>query len=105
MNPTGYKKVPCIATDYCMGCGLCAKACDHECIEMVWDFATFMRIENCGSCGVCMDVCPHDVIHMDWVESTADRTEGEWRDAPPAPVGEPEPARHWLLGWLPKRTC
>lgn len=107
MQSNGYKRVPVIDTDYCLGCGLCAKACDRGCIEMVWDFATFKCAEVCGSCGTCAQSCPHDVIRMDWVPATGDRSIGEWRDSPPAPARAEAETRSkgWLFGLFAKRPC
>ena len=79
---TAYKWLPVI-NDYCHGCGLCVEACEHDCLGMVWDFATLGVPSDCGSEGICMKVCPQEAIHMEWVETTGDRGIGEWRDEPP----------------------
>lgn len=87
MSKTAYKWMPVVATDDCMGCGLCAKACPPACLEMVWDFATLTRPEDCTSCNTCKEVCPHGVIEMEWVRTTGSPVIGRWSDVPePAPV-------------------
>lgn len=93
---TAFKWMPVIETDACMGCGLCAKACEPGCIEMIWDFATLVRPDHCTSCGECMNACPHGVIRMDWVSHTGNVTLGSWTETPPAP----EKPKHWLRGWV-----
>lgn len=89
--------MPEIATDSCMGCGLCVKACTSGSLQMVWDFATLVHPEDCASCGECMDVCPHGVIEMKWIAAAGSAEIGRWRDQPEA---VPLPQKHWLWGWL-----
>jgi formate hydrogenlyase subunit 6/NADH:ubiquinone oxidoreductase subunit I len=91
---TAYKLMPMIEKDACMGCGLCAKACEARCIEMVWDFATFVRGGDCTSCGECARVCPNEVIQMEWQPMTGSPFVGQWRDQPPA-AAAPQPKRSW----------
>jgi Pyruvate/2-oxoacid:ferredoxin oxidoreductase delta subunit len=83
MMSAAYKLLPVI-TDYCHGCGLCVDACEHGCLNMVWDFARLKVPADCGSEGICTDVCPQDAIRMEWVETNGDHTIGEWCDEPPA---------------------
>lgn len=80
--PAVFKRLPVI-TDYCHGCGLCVEACEHGCLEMVWDFAKLGVPTDCGSEGICMDVCPQDAIHMEWIETTGDPSIGEWKNELP----------------------
>jgi NAD-dependent dihydropyrimidine dehydrogenase PreA subunit len=80
---SAYKWVPVIATDYCTGCARCVTACEHECLGLVWEFATLLRPEHCGSEGACMEACPDDVIRMDWVAVEGNPQVGRWTDAPP----------------------
>jgi len=77
--PGSYKWLPVIAHDYCTGCALCVEACDHGCLEMVWDFATLQRAQDCGSEGHCMAACPDDVIRMDWVSMDKENFIGRWK--------------------------
>lgn len=58
------RRLPVIAQDDCTGCGRCVAVCPSKCLEMVWDFATLVRIEDCNGCGLCDRACPHDVIRM-----------------------------------------
>ena len=104
MSKTAYKRLPVIDTESCGGCGLCQKACEAKCLDMVWDFATLKRPEDCTSCGDCVSACPSEVIHMDWVKATGSPVVGHWRDEPPpAPVVEkPKP---WLWGWFEKQRA
>ncbi|MAG58960.1 MAG: hypothetical protein CMJ83_21950 [Planctomycetes bacterium] len=82
-SPPGPRKwLPVIDTDSCSGCYQCHEVCDHECIEMVWDFATLMRPGDCGSEGTCMEACPEGVIRMDWVPVSGDPTHGTWEPGP-----------------------
>ncbi len=74
-----YKWLPVINQNYCTGCGECVKACEHNCIEMVWDFATLQRAADCGSNGNCKNACPENGIQMDWVLMEGDVTVGKWR--------------------------
>lgn len=100
MSKSAYKLTPAIATEACMGCGLCTNACPPTCLEMVWDFATLVRPADCTSCGECARICPHDVIHMEWQRTTGSPLVGQWREEPPAPA-PPTPKRPWwdvLLG-------
>jgi NAD-dependent dihydropyrimidine dehydrogenase PreA subunit len=90
---TAYKWIPIVNTDYCTGCARCIVACDHNCLELVWDFATLTRPQMCGSEGNCMEACPDDVIRMGWVELDAEQDAGKWSDAPD--VSSPPPER-WL---------
>lgn len=97
MSKTAYKWMPVFETDACLGCGLCAKACAPQCLEMVWDFATLKRPEDCTSCGECLDACAHEVIRMDWVKTTGSPVIGRWCDTPePTSVK----SKRWLWGLL-----
>ena len=87
-----YKWLP-VVTDYCTGCGQCVEACPHDCLELVWDFATLQNADACVSEGDCVEVCPHEGIYMKWVEATGNQKVGLWSDRPAA---APSP----VLGWL-----
>jgi ferredoxin len=88
--------MPEIATDACMGCGLCVKACHPGALEMVWDFATLVRADDCESCGECMEVCPHGVIRMNWIPMSGNAEIGKWRDQP-ARAPTQSKSRFWDL--------
>jgi Na+-translocating ferredoxin:NAD+ oxidoreductase RNF subunit RnfB len=75
-----YKWLPVIAQDYCTGCGHCVKACDRNCLELVWDFATLQRAGDCNSDANCVAACPETtVIAMGWVSMEGDPSIGRWR--------------------------
>lgn len=103
MSKTAYKWLPVIETDACVGCGLCGRACEPKCLEMVWDFATLKRPEDCGSCGECARVCPQQGIRMDWVKATGSPIVGQWSDEPPPPVAAKP--RRWLWGLFEKQPA
>lgn len=89
----GYKLLPVIDQDYCTGCARCVEACDHCCLEMVWDFATLTVPDHCGSEGYCMSACPTNVIHMDWVKMEGNARVGQWRSEPER---EQKPCSSWI---------
>jgi len=72
------KWLPLIDTDGCVGCGRCVEVCAHDCLEMIWAFATLVRPERCTSGGDCEEVCREDVIQMGWVASETIRRVGRW---------------------------
>jgi len=80
-----HKWVPVI-TEYCIGCAKCVKACPHECIKPIWDFATFVKPDACTSCGDCIPVCEDDAIHMAWVDMEGNVETGQWTSNPPKPI-------------------
>ncbi|MFI3313009.1 MAG: 4Fe-4S binding protein [Eubacteriales bacterium] len=58
------KKIIEIDQDKCIGCGLCAKACQQSAIELVDGKATVVRQDFCDGLGNCLPVCPVDAIHF-----------------------------------------
>jgi ferredoxin len=73
------KWLPVIDTDSCTGCRRCVEACDRQCLEMIWEFATLVDPARCDSEGGCAAACPHGVIQMKWAPSTGDPQVGQWR--------------------------
>lgn len=51
-----------ITADACTGCGVCAAACPHDCINLAWDENGYLKARMsseaiCKSCGKCLNVC------------------------------------------------
>jgi NAD-dependent dihydropyrimidine dehydrogenase PreA subunit len=84
------KWLPVIDTDMCGGCGECVKACEPDCIEMIWAFGTLVRPADCTSCGACEEVCTQKVIKMGWVEMEGgvERGTGRWYEEGVEGLGE-----------------
>jgi ferredoxin len=51
-----------IDADKCIGCGLCADACQEGAIQMVDGKARLMRDDYCDGLGHCLPSCPTDAI-------------------------------------------
>lgn len=45
----------------CIGCGLCAKACEFESVS-VTDFIAHIDQDKCTGCGACAEKCPKKII-------------------------------------------
>lgn len=56
------KKIIKIDEDKCVGCGLCANACQEGAIGMVDGKAKLLREDYCDGLGNCLPVCPTDAI-------------------------------------------
>lgn len=56
------KKIITIDQDKCVGCGLCANACQEGAIGMVDGKAQLLREDYCDGLGNCLPVCPTDAI-------------------------------------------
>ena len=59
------KKVIKIEEDKCIGCGLCARACQEGAIGMVDGKAKLMRDDYCDGLGNCLPVCPTNAISFE----------------------------------------
>lgn len=60
-----------IDEEKCNGCGLCAKACHENAIEMVNGKAKLVSDHYCDGLGDCLPVCPMDAIHFEEREAAA----------------------------------
>ena len=51
-----------LVEDRCVGCGICAKMCSSDNIEIIDGKAVFS--DKCLQCFGCLHVCPHQAIYM-----------------------------------------
>lgn len=56
------RKIIQIDEDKCLGCGLCANACQQSAIEIVDGKAKVVRDDYCDGIGNCLPVCPVSAI-------------------------------------------
>lgn len=56
------RKIICIDENKCIGCGLCAHACQEGAIGMVDGKARLLREDYCDGLGNCLPVCPTNAI-------------------------------------------
>ncbi len=59
------KKVIKINEEKCVGCGLCAKACQQDAIKIIDRKAKLVREDYCDGLGNCLPVCPVDAISFE----------------------------------------
>lgn len=56
------RKIICIDEKKCIGCGLCAHACQEGAIGMVDGKARLLREDYCDGLGNCLPACPTNAI-------------------------------------------
>ena len=56
------RKIITIDQEKCVGCGLCAKACQEGAIGLVNGKAQLLRDDYCDGLGNCLPVCPTGAI-------------------------------------------
>ena len=52
---------PSVATEKCVGCGMCARHCAHDAIT-VRDRKASIDHSRCVGCGMCIGICPQDAV-------------------------------------------
>ena len=63
--------LPVINNDKCIGCGMCAKHCDHEGVS-IQNKKAVINPDNCVGCGHCFSFCPKGAIDCSWKGASAD---------------------------------
>ena len=59
---------PIIFTKWCVGCGMCAKNCNHNGISII-DHKAVLNEDNCLGCGHCFAFCTRGAIQCRWDEA------------------------------------
>ena len=62
---------PVISEEKCIGCGMCAKHCDHEGVS-IRNKKAVIDPDNCVGCGHCFSFCPKGAIECSWKGASAD---------------------------------
>jgi len=57
-------KVSEIDLDACIGCGVCARVCGYDAIEIQEGNKPKVSIEKCDGCGLCAQFCPTSTINL-----------------------------------------
>ncbi len=65
------RKIITIDQEKCVGCGLCAKACQEGAIGLVNGKAQLLRDDYCDGLGNCLPVCPTSAIRFEQREAAA----------------------------------
>jgi dihydropyrimidine dehydrogenase (NAD+) subunit PreA len=64
-------KVSEVNLDSCIACGVCAKVCGYEAIEIQDDRKPKFLVDKCDGCGLCAQFCPTSMITLvDKAEAT-----------------------------------
>ena len=58
------RKIVHIDEEKCNGCGLCAKACHEDAIQMIDGKARLVKDDYCDGLGDCLPACPADAIQI-----------------------------------------
>lgn len=91
--PPGFRGRPRLDVDRCNGCGLCARECPSEAIDLLALAEKVKRpafyFDRCTFCGVCAELCPRDAITMSAVFELAAGSREAFYEPPVLPVPEP----------------
>jgi MinD superfamily P-loop ATPase len=57
-------KVCEVELENCIACGVCAKVCGYEAIEIQEDRKPKFLVDKCDGCGLCTQFCPTSMINL-----------------------------------------